>query len=81
MDAGVKLKVDCPLDDLAAFGPGVLLYFRFMRTLVVMFMLMLLISVPALLSNYKGKGLELFGNTQPISLQIMRISLANQRYY
>lgn len=49
--------------------------------LSIMFLLLFLISVPSLASNYSGKGLEIYGNVDSASLRIMKLSLANQHYY
>jgi hypothetical protein len=78
---GSRFDLSCSLSDFRKYGPGVYLFFRFIRVLAVMFLLLFLVSVPSMASNYSGKGLEIYGNADSTSLRIMKLSLANQRYY
>lgn len=58
------------------FGPGVSLYFTLLKYLILLFGVLVLISLPSLLVNLNGKGLDIYGSS--ISKGLMTTSLANQ---
>ena len=55
------------------------LYFRLLELLFYTFLIISFFSLPALLSNYKGDGLGIYGQESPIK-SIMKLSLGNQKY-
>jgi hypothetical protein len=61
------------LDKLGKLGIGVELYFKFLRFFAVVFLLMGLVTIPALYSNYNGHGLE----DHSSSSYLMKFTLAN----
>ena len=61
-------------DDLKKFGVGVLLYFQQVRRLAWLFLLMFLLSLPSLLINLRGNGLD-------SGYLLTRTTLGNQGVY
>ena len=60
------------------YGTGVYLYFRLLEMLFYTFLLMSVLSLPALLCIYKGDGLSNLGEDSSIK-SLMKLSLGNQR--
>ena len=61
-------------DDLKKYGVGVLLYFQQLRRLSFLFLLMFALSVPSLLINLKGSGVD-------TGYVLTRTTLGNQGVY
>lgn len=60
------------------YGSGVYLYFNMIEMLFYTFLIISLNSLPVLLSNFKGNGLNVYGENS-IAKALMRFSLGNQR--
>ena len=76
MDHKVAWKFDT--ENFKNYGTGVYLYFRLIELLFYTFLIIGIVSLPALLSNYKGEGLSMYGQESPIK-SLMKLSLGNQR--
>lgn len=59
------------------YGPGTYLFFLFAAKLMKVFIIMSLISIPALYANYMGDGLSSIG-TSGIQSYFMGFSFGNQ---
>ena len=62
-----------------------MLFFALLRALVVVFLVMSVVSIPAMISNWKGDGLKVYrgqtpeqSSTPSLSDDLMMLSLANQ---
>jgi len=71
----VPYSVD--LEFFKQYGPGTYLFFVFTRKLGLLLLFMTLISVPQLVSNYMGGGLESIGAAS-LKIYFMQFSVANQ---
>ena len=61
------------------YGPGVFLYFNLLHMLFFVFLILSINSIPTLICNLKGNGLEIYGDDS-FAKNLMMLSLANQRY-
>lgn len=71
----VPYSVD--LEYFKQYGPGTYLFFEFTKKLGLLMLLMTLLSVPQLVSNYMGGGMTTIG-TGSSKVYFMQFSLANQ---
>ena len=79
-DHGIPKKTfSFNLHEYKQYGPGVYLYFSLLQMLFFTFLILTLNSVPALISNFKGNGLEMYGD-ESFAKKLMKFSLGNQRY-
>ena len=60
------------------YGPAVFLYFNLLQMLFFVFLILSINSVPTIISNLKGNGLEIYGDDS-FAKSLMKLSLANQR--
>lgn len=45
------------MKEIRQYGPGIPLFFEFLRTISILFWIMAIISIPSLVSNITGDGL------------------------
>lgn len=64
-------------DSFKKYGLGVFLYFNLIEMLFYTFFIITLNSLPVFLSNYKGNGLNMYGD-HSLAKSLMRFSLGNQ---
>lgn len=60
-------------------GSGVYLYFSLIKILLITFAIISFNSIPIFLSNFKGNGLMIYGDSS-LAKSIMKVSLGNQRH-
>jgi len=55
---GKYYSICADIDNFAKHGVGLKLYFAFMKQMMIVFTIMFIISLPAVYSNYSGKGIS-----------------------
>lgn len=68
-----------PIEDFQKYGPGIYLFFKFIKVFMLGMFIIGLLSLPILISNMSGGGLNSFGGGW--NKKLMRTTLANQEYY
>lgn len=74
---GRKVGICVPLDYFKPYGPGTYLFFVLAKRLAILFVILSLISIPALVFNIVGKGLSVTGGGSS-KTALMQFSIANQ---
>lgn len=72
-----RVGICVPLDYFKPYGPGTYLFFVLAKRLAILFVILFLISIPALVFNIVGKGLSVTGGGSS-KTALMQFSIANQ---
>jgi len=52
----VKYPLSCDITEFGAYGIGLLLYFNFLKKMSIIFMILSIMAIPSLVSNFLGDG-------------------------